>query len=64
MKVKIFKMVADYKQLEKDLEAFVQAVESDGYRVKEIKYSTEFTAATGELYSAMVIYEIVDFFTS
>lgn len=62
MKVKIFKMVADYEQLEKDLEAFVQAVESDGYRVKEIKYSTEFT--TVELYSAMVIYEVVDFFTS
>ncbi|MGL4953554.1 MAG: hypothetical protein ACRC5Q_07145 [Culicoidibacterales bacterium] len=64
MKVKIFKMVTDHEQLASEIEKFIEAVETDGYRVREIKYSTEFTAATGELYSAMVIYEVIDFFTS
>ncbi|MGL4624664.1 MAG: hypothetical protein ACRCWD_07250 [Culicoidibacterales bacterium] len=64
MKVKIFKMTADFEKLEKDIEVFADTVESDGYRVKEVKYSTEFTPSAGELYSAMVIYEVVDFFTS
>ncbi|MGL4971580.1 MAG: hypothetical protein ACRC6H_00405 [Culicoidibacterales bacterium] len=64
MKVKIFKMVSDYEKLASEIEAFVEMVETDGYRVREIKYSTEFTTGTGELYSAMVIYEVIDFFTS
>lgn len=64
MKVKIFPMNADYEQLAQAMEAFVQIVEDDGYRVQDVKYSTEFTETTGELYSAMIIYEVIDFFTS
>ncbi|MGL5295591.1 MAG: hypothetical protein ACRDAO_01400 [Culicoidibacterales bacterium] len=64
MKVKIFPMTSDFMQLSKEMETFVQVVEDDGYRVKDVKYSTEFETEKGELYSAMIIYEMLDFFTS
>lgn len=64
MKVKIFAMMEDYEQLEKDMEAFVSEIEGEGYHVSDVKYSTEFETNRGELYSAMIIYDAVDFFTS